>query len=139
MGPRSRRSTSGNLVFQTEGPINGVDEHPPGAFRLEVGGGAHGGGKHAGRLARRAGVRLRPGHRHHRIVLLAGHRRVGGFHAGEHLAEHQSRAVGRRRWASYTSVGPQMSPLLMPRRIGLFSCPGAMMPRMLCEPCCPWC
>ena len=64
---------------------------------------------------------------------------------GEKLPQGFGRQVLGETWIShhgsrtpYTSVGPQMSPSLMPRRIGWSLASGAMIPRVLSWPWLPW-
>src|SRR5207302_1789077 len=61
----------GNLAVHAQAPVAGVHQQPPQAFAAEVLAGPHRGAEGAGRFARGGFVGLRPGDRHHRVVLLA--------------------------------------------------------------------
>src|SRR5437763_929611 len=66
-----------DLVFLTESPVAGIDEQASRAFAYQIIRSADRGAKHAALVARAPSAGLRPGDRHHRVVLRAFERRIG--------------------------------------------------------------
>ncbi|MFN9939201.1 MAG: hypothetical protein ACK56I_06980, partial [bacterium] len=95
----------GYLALEAHRPVAGVDEEPPHALREQVLRGAHRGRDRTARGTTLDGIGLRPGDRHHRIVLAALHRRRVGREPRHHLPEQKRLRLAREREPHAVDVG----------------------------------